>query len=120
MRGRFLRWLPAATLACLLAPPVLAAEPGDARSWLARIEAAAYRANYQGTLVIPGAEPIRNVRRRVESAELQNQELATNIQAIAANLSVTTSNLNRSGLWGILWSHKPPTPPATDSATRKK
>lgn len=48
---------------------------------------------------------------------LQNQELATNIQAIAQNLSVTTSNLNRSGLWGILWSHKPP---ATNTAARKK
>lgn len=33
---------------------------------------------------------------------LQNQELATNVQAIAANLSVTTSNLNRLGIWGIL------------------
>lgn len=48
---------------------------------------------------------------------LQNQELATNIQAIAQNLSVTTSNLNRSGLWGILWSHKPP---ATNTAAVKK
>ena len=48
---------------------------------------------------------------------LQNQELATNIQAIAANLSITTSNLNRSGLWGILWSHKPP---ATNTTVRKK
>jgi phospholipid/cholesterol/gamma-HCH transport system substrate-binding protein len=37
---------------------------------------------------------------------LQNQELATNVQNIAANLAVTTSNLNRVGLWGILWSHK--------------
>ena len=37
---------------------------------------------------------------------LQNQELATNVQLIAANLAVTTSNLNRTGLWGILWSHK--------------
>ena len=40
-------------------------------------------------------------------AVLQNQELATNVQAIAANLSVTTSNLNRLGLWGILFAHKP-------------
>jgi phospholipid/cholesterol/gamma-HCH transport system substrate-binding protein len=39
---------------------------------------------------------------------LQNGPLATNFQAIAENLSVTTSNLNRLGLWGILWSHKPP------------
>jgi phospholipid/cholesterol/gamma-HCH transport system substrate-binding protein len=41
-------------------------------------------------------------------AVLQNPELATNIQSIAANLAVTSSNLNRIGLWGILWSHKPP------------
>ena len=40
---------------------------------------------------------------------LQNGQLATNFQAIADNLSVTTSNLNRLGLWGILWAHKAPT-----------
>jgi phospholipid/cholesterol/gamma-HCH transport system substrate-binding protein len=39
---------------------------------------------------------------------LQNEQLATNVQNIAQNLSVTTSNLNRLGLWGILWAHKPP------------
>jgi phospholipid/cholesterol/gamma-HCH transport system substrate-binding protein len=39
---------------------------------------------------------------------LQNEQLATNVQNIANNLAVTTSNLNRVGLWGILWSHKPP------------
>ena len=39
---------------------------------------------------------------------LKNPERATNFQAIAANLAVTSSNLNRLGLWGILWSHKPP------------
>ncbi|MEJ0089017.1 MAG: MlaD family protein [Limisphaerales bacterium] len=38
---------------------------------------------------------------------LQNEQVATNVQAIAANLSITSSNLNRIGLWGILWSHKP-------------
>lgn len=38
---------------------------------------------------------------------LQNPDLATNIQQIAANLSVTSSNLNRLGIWGILWSRKP-------------
>ncbi len=42
-------------------------------------------------------------------AVLQNPELATNVQNIAANLSVTSSNLNQLGLWGILWSHKPTT-----------
>lgn len=44
---------------------------------------------------------------------LQNEQLATNVQNIAENLSVTTSNLNRVGLWGILWAHKPP---ATNNA----
>jgi ABC-type transporter Mla subunit MlaD len=38
---------------------------------------------------------------------LQNQQLATNMQAIANNLSVASSNLNRLGLWGFLW-HKEP------------
>ncbi len=37
---------------------------------------------------------------------LRNDQLATNAQTIAANLAVTTSNLNRAGLWGILWAHK--------------
>ena len=55
---------------------------------------------------------------------LQNPELATNFQVIAANLAVTSSNLNRLGLWGILWSHKPPTnsntvPVNTPKSTRK-
>jgi ABC-type transporter Mla subunit MlaD len=39
---------------------------------------------------------------------LQNPQLATNVQVIAENLTITTSNLNRLGLWGILWSHKLP------------
>jgi phospholipid/cholesterol/gamma-HCH transport system substrate-binding protein len=41
-------------------------------------------------------------------AVLQNPALATNVQSLAANLAVTSSNLNRLGLWGILWAHKPP------------
>lgn len=41
-------------------------------------------------------------------AVLQNEQLSNNVQAIAGNLSITTSNLNRRGLWGILWSHEPP------------
>ncbi len=40
-------------------------------------------------------------------AILQNPELATHVQSLAANLALTSSNLNRLGLWGILWSHKP-------------
>ena len=38
---------------------------------------------------------------------LQNPELATNVSLIVSNLSITSSNLNRLGLWGILWQHKP-------------
>jgi phospholipid/cholesterol/gamma-HCH transport system substrate-binding protein len=39
---------------------------------------------------------------------LENGEIASNVSQIAYNLSITTSNLNRRGLWGILWAHKPP------------
>lgn len=55
-------------------------------------------------------------------ALLQNPQLATNLQDIAENLSITTSNLNRTGLWGILWSHPPPEtnkPAVIQPATRK-
>ena len=51
---------------------------------------------------------------------LQNPELATNVQAIAANLAVTSSNLNRLGLWGILWSHKPPGTNTTTTLTPRR
>jgi phospholipid/cholesterol/gamma-HCH transport system substrate-binding protein len=37
---------------------------------------------------------------------LQNEELSSNVQAIASNLAETTSNLNQVGLWGILWAPK--------------
>ena len=48
-------------------------------------------------------------------ALLRNEQLATDIATIADNLAVTTSNLNRRGLWGIMWSQKPPktNPPPT-------
>jgi phospholipid/cholesterol/gamma-HCH transport system substrate-binding protein len=38
---------------------------------------------------------------------LHDEQLATNVAAIVRNLSVTTSNLNRLGLWGVMWAHKP-------------
>jgi ABC-type transporter Mla subunit MlaD len=38
---------------------------------------------------------------------LSNEQVATNVSQIAQNLSITTSNLNRLGLWGIMWQHKP-------------
>jgi phospholipid/cholesterol/gamma-HCH transport system substrate-binding protein len=45
---------------------------------------------------------------------LQNPELATNVSLIVSNLSITSSNLNRLGLWGILWQHKPPKKAASE------
>lgn len=48
---------------------------------------------------------------------LKNELLATNIDVIANNLAITSSNLNRLGLWGILWkrheagTHEPPPKP---------
>jgi phospholipid/cholesterol/gamma-HCH transport system substrate-binding protein len=38
---------------------------------------------------------------------LRNEQIATNVSLIAQNLSITTSNLNRLGLWGVLWQHNP-------------
>jgi phospholipid/cholesterol/gamma-HCH transport system substrate-binding protein len=38
---------------------------------------------------------------------LQNEQLATNVQAIVNNLAIASSNLNRLGLWGLLWHHEP-------------
>lgn len=46
---------------------------------------------------------------------LYDEQMATNLAQTAQNLSVTTSNLNRLGLWGILWKRKLPAtnpPPA--------
>ena len=54
---------------------------------------------------------------------LKNEQIAANVSQIASNLSITTSNLNRLGLWGILWSHKPPKkeqPQATKSLAAPK
>jgi phospholipid/cholesterol/gamma-HCH transport system substrate-binding protein len=39
---------------------------------------------------------------------LTNEQMAADMAQITSNLSITTSNLNRLGLWGILWQHKPP------------
>jgi len=45
---------------------------------------------------------------------IENEALAADMSQIIYNLSVTTSNLNRLGLWGVLWQHKLPktNPPA--------
>ncbi|MGN6553136.1 MAG: MlaD family protein [Verrucomicrobiota bacterium] len=45
---------------------------------------------------------------------LHNEEVATNLQDLVRNLSITSSNLNQRGLWGILWrqkTQKPSAPP---------
>ncbi len=39
---------------------------------------------------------------------LKNEQVSAHVSEIANNLSITSSNLNRLGLWGILWQHKPP------------
>lgn len=41
-------------------------------------------------------------------ALLRDRQMAANLSEIAQNLSITTSNLNRLGLWGILWKQKLP------------
>jgi phospholipid/cholesterol/gamma-HCH transport system substrate-binding protein len=47
---------------------------------------------------------------------LKNEQLATNVQEIADNLAIATSNLNRLGLWHFLWHHEPP---HTNAVTQK-
>lgn len=44
-------------------------------------------------------------------AVLKDKELAASVSRIANNLSITSSNLNRLGVWGILWKHKAPRAP---------
>jgi len=41
---------------------------------------------------------------------LKNDEVGADLTEITHNLSITTSNLNRLGLWGILWQHRAATP----------
>ena len=53
---------------------------------------------------------------------IKNETLANNVQTLAANLSITSSNLNRVGIWGILWAQKPPrtNAPAPRSAGKNR
>src|SRR6202142_1356004 len=59
------------------------------------------------------AKVLKSVLNDVQSGKglagtmLQNEQLATNVQAIANNLAIASSNLNRLGLWGLLWHHEP-------------
>ena len=49
----------------------------------------------------------------------ENQQVATNIQVLTANLSIASSNLNRFGLWHFLWAHPPANTGAEKSASPK-
>ena len=51
---------------------------------------------------------------------LKNEQLSTNVQAVAANLAVATSNLNRLGLWRFLWHHELPPTNSPPHETSKK
>lgn len=46
-------------------------------------------------------------------AVFKDEQLSKSLGEISANLSITTSNLNRRGLWGILWRQKDDSPPET-------
>jgi len=50
-------------------------------------------------------------------ALLKNEQLSNNVQTVAANLAITTSNLNQFGLWHLLWHQEPPPAKATTPAT---
>lgn len=60
-------------------------------------------------------EALTNLMMQLQSGKglagtmLANQELATNVQVIANNLAVASSNLNHLGLWRFLW-YKEPAP----------
>jgi phospholipid/cholesterol/gamma-HCH transport system substrate-binding protein len=69
-------------------------------------------------------EVLKSVLKDIQSGKglagnmLQNEQLANNVQAIANNLAIASSNLNRLGLWHFLW-HKEPVrlPPDGMTAT---
>jgi phospholipid/cholesterol/gamma-HCH transport system substrate-binding protein len=69
-------------------------------------ELAASLKNIESSTVV-----LKNVLDEMQSGKglagtvLRNDQLATNVNTIVENLSITTSNLNRLGLWHFLW-HK--------------
>jgi phospholipid/cholesterol/gamma-HCH transport system substrate-binding protein len=46
---------------------------------------------------------------------LKDEEMAQHVSEMVNNLSITTSNLNRLGVWGILWKKKAPSPPKSEA-----
>jgi phospholipid/cholesterol/gamma-HCH transport system substrate-binding protein len=74
-------------------------------------------------------EVLKNVLNDVQAGKglagnlLRDERLAGTVSQIASNLSITTSNLNRLGVWGILWQRKPPktnAPPAESLVAPKQ
>jgi ABC-type transporter Mla subunit MlaD len=85
-------------------------------------------ANGVGDLIATNSPDIRDAVKNIDSATvvlktmaddlhagkglagslIANEQLAADVARIASNLSITSSNLNRLGLWGILWQHKLP------------
>lgn len=55
-------------------------------------------------------------------ALLSNEQTAADLAEITKSLSITSSNLNRLGLWGILWQHRPArtNPPARQTLQAPK
>jgi phospholipid/cholesterol/gamma-HCH transport system substrate-binding protein len=50
---------------------------------------------------------------------VNDRQLANDLADLAYNLSITTSNLNRKGLWGIMWRQKDPPPPRPADSSDK-
>lgn len=51
---------------------------------------------------------------------LEDNQTKTNLELLAENLSIASSNLNRFGLWHFLWSHPPPSKPAATQPSTKR
>lgn len=68
------------------------------------------------------AESLRKLLNKADSGDnlaaavLADEELARRVSDIAYNLSITSSNLNERGLWGIMWKSKPPKQARKDPA----
>lgn len=62
------------------------------------------------TNLMAGLQQGRGVAGRL----LQDEAMADDLATIAENLSITSSNLNTRGLWGIMWKQKRPPAPKTN------
>jgi hypothetical protein len=53
-------------------------------------------------------------------AALKDEQLARDLRTITGNLSITTSNLNRLGLWRFLWHREQPPKPNQSRETQPR